>query len=149
METGCHVNELTVSPLSPHQSAKLDCGFLLEKVCFPFSVQETVLHCVSRVASHVPGSSPLPACCRSLQRQVSGQQSRVRDVHTGAVLSRAQLSATLRTVAHEAPLSVARILKRIATWSSQSRGQTHLCRGRWALYPWASREARSHCTVVY
>ena len=83
-----------VSPLLPHQSAKLDCGFLLEKVCFPFSVQETVLHCVSRVTSHVPESSRgkqgahfLLPLCRSLQRQVSGQQSRVWDENACAVLS--------------------------------------------------------------
>ena len=46
-----------VSPLLPHQSAKLDCGFLLEKVCFSFSVQATVLSCVSWGTSHVPESS--------------------------------------------------------------------------------------------
>lgn len=45
METGCHVNELIVSPLSPHQSGQVRLRFPVRKGVF--LSPETVLHCVS------------------------------------------------------------------------------------------------------
>ena len=154
MEIGCHVNELTVSPLSPHQSAKLDCGFLLEKVCFPFSVQETVTLCLPgdiprpREQQGKAGAHFLLPLLRSLQRQASGQQSRAWDVHACAVLSGSARPNSLQGYA----LWPNRLL---CPWQEchlilPIQGPNPLLLP-WqvVLYHWATREARLHYTVVY